>query len=135
MIASIERRMNAVYGMNGGVMMSDQPKTDDLDRLLGVLTEASVRQALSCLETLPRREDDGDHDRGARSVECLMRVAATAETLRGKLQKDAAHDASAKSQADAVDDDAARRLADRFDAELRRIREGSASAIPEGGRA
>lgn len=67
---------------------SDQ-QADGLYDILSTLTETAAQRALEALITLDARENDADHDRGARSVECLMRVASTAQTLKIRLQKDA----------------------------------------------
>ncbi|MEM6536372.1 MAG: hypothetical protein AAF668_01445 [Pseudomonadota bacterium] len=110
-----------------------------LDDLLLTLTEASARQALNALEGLPYRESDVDQDRGARSVESLVRVSSAASTLRTKLQKDAADHAERAREGDvaggregAAAEEAAR-LADFFDAELQRRRTNAEATPTDGG--
>lgn len=106
-----------------------------LETLFAALTEAAARQALAALDRLPEREDANEHDRGARSVESLIRVAATAATLRAKLQKDAAlHDETSHTDDGTLAGEAGR-LADFFDAELRRIRATTPATAVDGGHA
>ena len=102
-----------------------------LDDLLLPLTDA--------LEGRPYRESDVDQDRGARSVDSLVRVSSAASTLRTKLQKDAADHAERAREGEvaggregAAAEEAAR-LADFFDAELQRRRTNAEATPTDGG--
>ncbi len=82
-------------------------------------------RALSCLEDLRRRDSDADHDRGARSAECLMRVASAAAALRAKLEKEEADHADRRRDPARAVEAETERLAERLQRELARLEKRS----------
>ncbi|MEM6414998.1 MAG: hypothetical protein AAF720_10150 [Pseudomonadota bacterium] len=90
-------------------------------RTLGAVADIAAMRALHCLDDLDTRENDADHDRGARSAECLMRVATAAAALSTRLQKEDAHGENAETGqqlSDAEIERRARELTKRFERAL-----------------
>ncbi|MEO0400296.1 MAG: hypothetical protein AAF224_12850 [Pseudomonadota bacterium] len=105
--------------------------SDDFIATLNDVADAAVGRALQCLDDLDLREDGADHDRGARSAECLMRVASAAASLSAKLQKERLDGENADNQNaaetgpnQAAIEEEARALAEKYEQALQRVEIG-----------
>ena len=105
-----------------------------MSRRLGTVARRAVERAEDCLADIASRADEENRDRGARSVESLMRVAKAAVGLREQLERiERDYDRAEERQQYTPED--AERILSGFERELDRLttkHAGKVHPLPDG---